>query len=173
MKYKAFVLIALLALCLGVSGAFSADGDLSTWYNSADNEVRLTSTGVLVNTRTDTEVATTNDTVTVLESGKVFLPNISSGTITFTLPTAAAGLTYTFTSINGHATSGQGRVYLDPASTDQFSGCANSSSTSTFANGDSLYSPEATGDSVTIVGASTKWYCVNRVGTYVDGGSAF
>lgn len=115
------------------------------------------------------EVATTSDTVTAAETGKTFFPNISSGTITFTLPTAAAGLTYTFTSINGHATSGQGTVILSPQATDTFVGCVNSSSTSTFTTGDDLDSPQATGDSVTLVGASTKWYCTNRVGTWVDG----
>jgi len=169
MKYKAILLVVLLALCIGINGAFAVDGDLSTWYNSADNEVRITSTGALVNTRTDIEVATTNDTVTVAESNKTFLPNISSGTITFTLPTAASGLTYQFSSINGNNAAGQGTIILNPQSTDTFVGCVNSGTTSTFTAGDDLDSPGATGDSVTIVGASTKWYCVNRIGTWVDG----
>lgn len=115
------------------------------------------------------EVATTSDTVLATETGKIFFPNISSGTITFTLPTAASGLTFTFSSINGHATSGQGTVILSPQATDTFVGCVNSTSATTFATGDDLDSPGATGDSVTIVGASTKWYCVDRTGNWVDG----
>lgn len=116
------------------------------------------------------EVATTNDTVTSDESGKTFFANITTGTITFTLPTAEAGMLYTFTSIRGNATSGQGRVYIAPQSTDTLIGCVNSSATSTFSAGDKLYSPEATGDSVTLVSPSdNNWACINRVGTWVDG----
>ena len=171
MKYRNIVLVALLALFMSV-GAYAADGDLFSVYNVADDQIRLTSTGVWINARTDTEVATTSDTVTVAESGKTFLVNIGTGSATFTLPTAATGLTYQFTSINGNATSGQGRVYLDPTTADTFVGCVSSTSTSTFAGGDSLYSAETTGDSVTIVGASTKWYCTDRLGTWVDGNTS-
>lgn len=117
------------------------------------------------------EVSTTNDTLTASDSGKVYLVNYNTGPIGYALPTSTAGLTYTFTAINGHATSGQARIYINPAITDTFVGCVNSSVTSTFAAGDSLYSPGATGDSVTIVGYPLYWYCTDRIGTWVDGGA--
>jgi hypothetical protein len=162
-KYLSSFIIALLMTALVVSGAFGADGDqLST------NNFRVDGNGY-VYYKALIEVATTSDTVTAAESGKIFLSNISTGTLKYTLPTAASGLTYTFTSINGNATSGQGVIYIDPSSADTLVGCVSSTITTTFAAGDSLYSPGATGDTVTIVGASTKWYCINRIGTWVDG----
>lgn len=160
---KLFMLLALLMFLALPNGAFAADGD-----EFSTTSFRVNSDGQVVY-KSLIEVATTNDTVTAAETGKVFLSNISTGTLTYTLPTAASGLTYTFTSINGNGTTGQGRIYLDPASTDTLVGCVNSTSTTTFAAGDRVYSPGATGDSVTLVGASTKWYCINRVGTWVDG----
>lgn len=168
---KLFVFLALLMamLALSTSGAYASDGDLFSVWKSDGNEFRIRSSGIISGEKVLTETATTSDTVTTAETGKIFLPNISTGNITFTLPTAAAGLKYTFTSINGNAVAGQGRVYLKPASTDKFVGCVNSTAGTTFANEDKLYSPGATGDSVTLVGASTYWYCTSRVGTWVDG----
>jgi len=162
-------LVALLMVLMIASGAYGAvtsvDGDQ---FTITDFKV---DTNGYVYYKELTEVATTSDTVTVGETGKTFLPNISSGTITFTLPTAVAGLKYKFTSINGHATAGQGTVILSPQSTDTFVGCVSSTTTTTFAAGDDLDSPQATGDSVTIVGGSTAWYCTDREGTWVDGDS--
>ena len=161
-KFYCFLAIALLMTAI-VGGAFGADGDELT-----TNSLRVDSDGAL-HYENLIEVATTSDTLTVAESGKIILSNVGSGTVTYTLPTAATGLRYQFTAINGNATSGQGRIYLTPASTDTFVGCVNGTATTTFATGDKLYSPNATGDSVTIVGASTKWYCTDRIGTWVDG----
>ena len=161
-KFYCFLAIALLMTAI-VGGAFGADGDELT-----TNSLRVDSDGAL-HYENLIEVKTTDDTLTAAESGKIILSNVGSGTVTYTLPSAASGLRYQFTAINGNATSGQGRIYLTPQSTDTFVGCVNGSSTSTFTTGDKLYSPNATGDSVTIVGASTKWYCTDRIGTWVDG----
>lgn len=116
------------------------------------------------------EVLTTDDTVTVAESGKTLFIDINRGSFTGTLPTAASGLKYTYTAINGNAATGQGRIFLAPQSTDTFVGCVNNTAVTTFATGDRLRSVDATGDSVTIVGASTVWYCTNRIGTWADAG---
>ena len=159
MKFNRHLIMALLLVLIMCTGA-SANKLSVTGFVIDDDS--------LMSYRTLYEVASTNDTLTTTESGKVFLPNISSGNITFTLPTAAAGLTYTFTAINGSATSLQGYVVLDPTSADTFVGCVSSSAETTFAADDRLRSPNATGDSVTIVGASGKWYCINRIGTWVD-----
>jgi len=160
-KFKILSLALLLSLAF-VSGAsankFSVDG------------FTINTSGLISEFKTYTESDTTNDTVTAAKTGATFLVDASAGgTLTYTLPTAAAGLTYKFVSIGGHQTSGQGTIILSPQSTDTFVGCVTSSVTSTFTAGDDLDSPQATGDTVTIVGASTKWYCVDRIGTWVDG----
>lgn len=158
-------LIFMLIFSLLIAGqAFAADGD-----EFSTTSFRVDSNGEIYQKEL-WETATTDDTVTVAESGKHFFPNISSGTIAFTLPTAARGLTYKFTSINGNGVSGQGTVILNPQSTDTFVACVNSSTTSTFTAGDDLDSPQATGDSVRITGtSSSQWVCSDRIGTWVDG----
>lgn len=166
---KILGLFLVLLLCGGTPAFAAIAGHVGGVDSSGDAYGAMDTDGLFTYVKTDTEVQTTSDTITAVESGKVFLINISSGSLTDTLPTAAEGLTYTFTTINGHATSGQGTCILSPQSTDIFYGCVDSDSASTFAAGDDLDSPGATGDSVTIVGASTAWYCTHRVGTWVDG----
>jgi hypothetical protein len=171
MKKLFLVLVTLLFSTVLISVGFCADGDELT-----TTSFRVNSSGQVV-MKALVEAATTNDTVTAAETGKTFIVSGSSATtqntVTFTLPTAAAGLTYRFIAADGHATAPRKRIYLDPASTDTFVGCVNSSVTTTFAAGDSLYSPGATGDSVTIVGNSLYWYCTDRVGTWVDGNTSY
>ena len=170
-KKKFSILVALLIVLMVSGAAQAANTNLFSVENTSGNEIYIDSTGVFYGAKASTEAATTNDTVTAAESGKTFLidPGVTYP-LTMTLPVAAAGLEYTFTAVNGmQGSSTPGRIYLDPNIADTFVGCVNSLVTSTFAAGDSLYSPGATGDTVTIVGASTKWYCTNRVGTWVDG----
>ena len=59
--------------------------------------------------------ATTGETeaITAAESGKTFVQTRSSTTVTYTLPAAAAGLTYTF--VCGHADS---EILITPATGD-------------------------------------------------------
>lgn len=156
-------LVALLMTLLLANGAYCADGDELT-----TTSFRVNSDGQVVQKQL-IEVAITNDTITAAETGKTILTNYNTSPVTYHLPTAAAGLKYTFTSINGHVTSGKAIVYLEPADVDTFVGCVNGTSTTSFAAGDSLYSPGATGDSVTIVGNTLYWYCTDRTGTWVDG----
>ena len=158
------ILVALLIVFM-VSGANAAT-DLFSVTASDGQEVLIDSLGKVLGLKQTVEAATTNDTVTAAESGKVFAITPTSFT-TITLPTAASGLTYTFVQEAGHG-DGSLDIALDPASTDKFVGCVNSGATDGMAVGDKLRSPGATGDSVTIVGASTKWYCTQRTGTWVD-----
>ena len=163
------ILCLMIALIfLFSSGVFAADGDKFSAYVTDSDQVRIGKTGKLIGFKKDIEVATTNDTVTASESGKTFLVNNGSELVTMTLLTSASGLEYTFTTINGNA-DGTSKVILNPQSTDTFVGCVNSTVTTTFVAGDDLDSSGATGDSVTIVGADTKWYCVDRTGTFADG----
>lgn len=150
------MLLTLLALSLGVClNSYAGDQITVNGFKVDENGA--------VYLKRYVESQTTSDTITASESGKVFIVS-GSGAPRFTLPTAAAGLTYTFTSIGGPA-----RIELSPQSTDTMVGCVVGSAVTTFAAGDDLDSPGTTGDSVTIVGASTKWYCINRVSTWVDG----
>jgi hypothetical protein len=63
--------------------------------------------------RTATTVASGDRTLTAAETGHVFLATAASGTQTFTLPAAAAGLMYTF--VCGHAS---GEILITPATGD-------------------------------------------------------
>jgi len=166
---KILGLFLILMLCGGtpvfaaIAGHVGGTDDDGVAYSQIDTD------GLVTYVKTDIEIQTTSDTITVEESGKTFLININSGTLTDTLPTSGKGLTYSFVSINGSATSGQGTCILNPQSTDIFYGCVDSDSASTFTAGDDLDSPGATGDSVTIIGGTNAWYCTHRVGTWVDG----
>lgn len=154
-KVTSLFLAVALVVSVSIPAAFSANESTTT-------SKRLT--------RTAWETVTTNDTVTVLDSGRRYFANISTGELVFTLPTANDGLSYTFTSINGNGESSQGKIILNPQSTDTFVGCVNGTATTTFAAGDDLDSPEATGDSVTIVATSSnQWVCTDRIGTWADG----
>ena len=172
MKKLRLVLMALLAVLLFTSGAYCTEGDeLST------NNFRVDGNGQVFMKKL-VETVTTSDTITAAESGKTFIITADSGYIEFTLPTAAAGLNYTFISINGGVGTGQyntGRVYIDPASTDVIHGCVTSDSGTTLAAGDSIFSSGSTGDAVTLVShAATYWVCTNPVpaGGWTDGGTA-
>ena len=114
------------------------------------------------------EVVTTTDTITAAESGKTFfIDNDGTALITLTLPTAAAGLNYSFVISDASL----GSFKISPASTDTLVGCVNGTSDSSFTAGDSLdaQSTPTTGDTVSMVGVSTIWYCDDMIGTWVDG----
>jgi len=70
----------------------------------------LTQYGAVRNTEAQTAET---KTVTVAESGSVFVQTRSSTTVTYTLPAAAPGLEYTF--VCGHANS---EILITPASGD-------------------------------------------------------
>ena len=159
-------LLGLLVVLLVVSlPAYAADGDeLST------TSFRVNSSGQVIQ-KILVEEATTNDTVEAGETGKTFIVTpAAAGTVKFTLPTAADGLTYTFVQAEGN-TSAYKYVLIDPASTDIILGCINSGTAQTMAVGDALKSAAATGDTVTIVGTDLYWYCTSRVGTWTDNGA--
>ena len=148
------ILVALLIVFM-VSGANAAT-DLFSVTASDGQEVLIDSLGKVLGLKKTAEVITSSDTVTAVESGKVFLINPVSTTVIETLPTAKAGLEYTFVIVGGKGS--EAAVYLTPQSTDTFDGCVSSAVVTTFAAGDRLGSnaTQVTSDTVTIVGASTK-----------------
>jgi hypothetical protein len=115
MRNIKLVLFALIAMMLFTLPVFASDGDLFSVYNSSGNQVRITSTGAYLGGRTSYEVITTDDTVTAADSGTTFFINNADDPVTMTLPTAAAGLTYKFVSINGNADNDT-RTILNPQS---------------------------------------------------------
>jgi hypothetical protein len=168
MVRKMIILLALLMI-IPVSGAYCA-ADLFNVTQDDGYAVRIDSDGKYMGMRRDVEVATTSDTITAAESGKVFLVDPATTAVTFTLPTAATGMQYTFTAIDGSRQENLQSIILDPASTDTLVSCVTSDSTTSFAAGDKIYSQGITGDSVTIVcGSANTWACINRVGSWYDG----
>jgi hypothetical protein len=103
-------------------------------------------------------LSTTSDTLTSADDGKTIICT-ANGDNKITLPTAAAGLKYTI--VDGNIDSGAGtqRIYIDPQSTDTIV-YAPSNASGLDAN-DRLYSSGTTGDSVTLLGASTLWYVID------------
>ena len=170
MKKLFLFLVALLVTLALTSRAYCADGDELT-----TNSFRVDSNGQVQMKRL-VEVASTSDTVTATESGKLFLTTHRTGWVEFTLPDAAAGLTYTFTAgtgSSGAASTTTGRTYIDPAAADVIVGCLNAANeAANMIIGDSIYNNSMTGDSVTLVATSdTGWACTAKVGTWSDGGT--
>jgi len=102
------------------------------------------------------ERATANDTLTAAESGKTISIYCPAGGCEFELPTAVAGMEFTFSSEL------QKTFVLDPADTDTFSyGGA--------AVGDSLTADGNTYNSITILSARANYWTVKTlVGTFND-----
>jgi hypothetical protein len=104
-------------------------------------------------------------TLTVAESGTVFLCTASSGTQTFTLPAADAGVRYTF--ICGHA---DGEILVDPNGSEAikvtaFAAVGADADTAIVApaGGTGIKNTAATnavGDSIMLVSDGTGWYGV-------------
>ena len=168
MKKLFLFLFALLVFLNFANGAFCAEGDeLSTTSFRVDSNGQVYQK-VLV------EIATTSDTITAAESGKIFMVDINTGYVELTLPDAAAGLVYIIVASSGNQSGDatQGRIYIDPQAADYIYGCVGANDASAFAAGDALYSPSVTGDSVTLVATSDSiWNCIQRTGTWVDGGT--
>lgn len=118
------------------------------------------------------EASTTNDTLTVTDSGTTFVVLPATTTVVFTLPDADVGLTYTFVQ-SGQTTTGSTvkAILLNPKDTDYFL-YVNSAAISGFAAGDSLRSGGLTGDSVTIVCTTDLyWDVVHNRGSWTDTGT--
>ncbi len=159
------LLLLLAVLLIAVVPAFAGDQLTLTGFNiSSDGQTAY---------RSLIEEITTSDTVTASESGKVFvITPADTKQVKMTLPTAAAGLTYTFYAADGGTAAAVNKyVIVDPASTDTFVGCVNSASATTFATGDALKNAGATGDTVTLVGNTLYWYCTSRTGVWSDNNS--
>lgn len=109
-----------------------------------------------------TEAATTSDTITAAESGKVISVACTSA-CEFELPAAVVGMNYPFASTDNSAT-----FAIDPNGTDTIKYAP---SNVPLDAGDKMTSPGATGDSVEVVCATAGiWTVKSRIGTFTDGG---
>lgn len=168
-------LFALLAICLCAFSANAAElsGSEGTPNSSgvhplqvdSDRDVSIASDASLVINGAfeyNTEKALTNDTLTAIESGKTIVSAYTLDGVTYTLPTAAAGLQYTVIAGNNKT------IYVDTGLT------TDTIRYLTLDAGDKLSSPSspATGDSVTVISVeSGYWDIKNMGGTWQDGGS--
>jgi len=116
------------------------------------------------------ETTAETEAVSAAESGKVFVQTRSSTTVTYTLPSAAAGLTYTF--VCGHANS---EILITPAAGDAIVTKIHSAQDGTAlapAAGTGIKNTAATnvaGDSITLVCLDgTTWYGTSIVGLWAS-----
>lgn len=115
-------------------------------------------------------VTAETEAVDAAESGKVYVQTRSSTTVTFTLPAAAAGLTYTF--VCGHAGS---EILITPQTGDAIVGKTSGADDGTGiapAAGTGIKNTAATnvvGDHCTLVALdSTTWYMTSVAGVWAS-----
>jgi hypothetical protein len=108
--------------------------------------------------------------VTSLESGSMFVQTASTGTTTYTLPAATAGLTYTF--VCGNA---GGEILITPATGDAIVSKIHSAQDGTAlapAAGTGIKNTAATnvaGDSITLTALNnTTWYGTSIIGLWAS-----
>lgn len=132
----------------------------------------ITATGGVVGGQVVPVEATTAETesITAAESGKVFVQTRSSTTVTYTLPAASAGLTYTF--VCGNAGS---EILITPATGDAIVTKIHAAQDGTAlapAAGTGIKNTAATnvaGDAITLVALDgTTWYGTGIVGLWAS-----
>lgn len=101
------------------SGSFVASGGVvGNVTGNVTGDLTGNVTGAITSATLPTEAVTAEtEAVSASESGKVYVQTRSSTTVTFTLPAAAAGLTYTF--VCGHADS---EILITPGTGDAIVG---------------------------------------------------
>jgi hypothetical protein len=107
------------------------------------------------------EKATTSDTITSAESGKIFVIDVTRDSI-FTLPPTSPGMIFSFVAAD------KDTIKVKPYSTSDT--IVWSVSSVPLSAGDRLFSTGATGDSVTVISPeSGKWAIKDMRGNWTDG----
>jgi hypothetical protein len=121
-------------------------------------------------TRSVESISAATEAISASESGKMFVDVLGSGTTTFTLPAAAAGLTYSF--VCGNAS---GEILINPQAGDAIVGKIHAAQDGTGlapAAGTGIKNTAATnvvGDTVTLVALdTTTWYIVAQTGLWAS-----
>ena len=159
----------VFAAVIATDGNYNSDGDYDI---SIDSDHMITFNG---GKYSKYEIATTNDTLTIAESGKTVIVEgvYSTSTSTkITLPDADVGLEYTILVGGGMTADTEGAdlptVIVDVQDTD-FIYEINSVAGSTYAAGNSITSTGTTGDSITFIcGKNLYWYAIDKVGSWSD-----
>lgn len=131
----------------------------------------VTFTGATTGVRASTEAITAEtESIGAADSGKVYVQTRSSTTVTFSLPAAQAGLTYTF--VCGHASS---EILINPATGDAIVGKTHGAENGTGiapAAGTGIKNTAATnvvGDFCTLVALDdTTWYMTAVAGVWAS-----
>jgi hypothetical protein len=154
---KIFTFLFALAVCGSAYCADSTSKGGFIEYNKTSGVYTDMVVNGTLSSKASTEVATTNDTLTTAESGKVI---VATSNAVFTLPSAANGLRYSFVDGGGVT------ISVDPAVADSIVYL-------TLDAGDKVTSPGSSADSITLVGDGTnsKWYVEAINGTWTDGGA--
>jgi hypothetical protein len=131
----------------------------NTFSGSVVSSGTFTNTGGTVRNTSQSALVGATVVLTAADSGKVLFNRSTSGSPSWTLPTAAAGLTYTFCCSNtttGFTVTG-GTVFAraDP------DGAAITGTTLTHTQGTAVV-----GDSITFVCNGTNWYATAQVGIF-------
>jgi hypothetical protein len=161
---------------LSASDALAAADLFVTTDATTGTQTKATGTQLLALVNASAKTALTEDVtaeteaVDAAESGKVYVQTRSSTTVTFTLPAAAAGLTYTF--VCGHASS---EILITPASGDAIVGKTHGAQDATGlapAAGTGIKNTAATnvvGDHCTLVALdTTTWYMTSVAGVWAS-----
>jgi len=140
----------------------TAGGDASVEYDTTTHNAVLWAGAGHIGVKKIIEVeAATSETVLATESGKVFINTSGAGTATFTLPAAAAGLTFTFIDISIIAGD---HIVLQAGSGDAI----NSGTVAKAYKNTTTARPQA----VTLVAVNaTSWEVADQVGTWANDNS--
>lgn len=147
-------LLALAVSCPAMAADSTAYGGFLEYNKTSGVYTDMVVNGTL-SAKKKVEAASTDDTLTAAESGKVILV---TDLATFTLPTAADGLSYKFIDAS------DGSVFsVDPQIGDTIK-------YSTLVAGDKATSPGASADSIEVIGSDTNIWAVGSMkGTFTDG----
>lgn len=164
-RFSAFV---LLAVCLTFGSAYAADGDVyRDAYTSEDSSglwtfTNVNSIGMKTNLHVIDAPADTTSSVTAARTGNMWVlrsttgPAVGGVGYTLLLPTAANGLTYTFTTATNQTisvkASGTDQIAYGPSGTVRITSAA------------------STGTTVTLVGNTSVWY-VKSISSDNSGGT--
>jgi len=171
-KFLLFTLLIIGLMCINsqaadVIGTDGAPND-SGIYAIQHTDDRIMNIATDAGIKFSYEKTTTSDTLTLKESGKTIIVNPVNDDVTFNLPDADVGMSFTFMASDGNV-DGTQKFTINPQDTDFLRGVVNGTTTSSFAAGDSAISAGSTGDSISVFCAEDLyWDVVQRTGTFTD-----
>jgi hypothetical protein len=152
------VLLAMLFMSVQVQAA-TDEFTTNSWKIDSDGVLQpiVAATG---GNKPIFQIFATGEQLAAKETGKICIFDPTGAPVikaVFTLPAASSeGMIFTFVAGDGST------FFVDPKDTDLID-------YSTCAAGNMILSPGATGDSVTLISGSSKWYIANRSGTFTVG----